>query len=431
MDNVLNWAKQIESDKRKKPNIQLQKQLFNSIFVTLKDENPSFSDCVNALMKFSKKVIDPFYREYYTRLSDEEQQKWDEALHIWADSTRPTEKATSRIVSIIRIKLETLKDISEIKHELLWLSIHDDKLAVNEFKSLRDDSKVANLRKLLVLDMTSWKFGQAQVEKMFSILFAESVDEATKISYEEFLTRHGKQASIVVDTALPEEQFEVVAPVNPLKSSEHIEPENGPASADDGKEKVKPVTKPTKGHVKNVVFKPQIVSDAKKEELGIPYNGISLAEALLKWTQEQFDRSISQATKIADLQTAAQKSYVHINELAEQAVLLETTLSETRHELLSRDAQLAAANERIRLLEIEKGEAHNTICLVQQMFGNSAKQELDGFKHSLADALSKSAKDITFDTADLTDADKAEVYKALFDELMDTLKHNGIIVEVN
>ena len=93
------------------------------------------------------------------------------------------------------------------------------------------------------------------------------------------------------------------------------------------------------------------------------------------------------------------------------------------------EAKLTEANFDIATLQEAKAEAEDTIGRVQVMSGNSVNQELDGFKHELSAELKKTVQDFNSDMSDLTDADKAEIYKALLEELMDTLKHHDIAVE--
>ena len=117
--------------------------------------------------------------------------------------------------------------------------------------------------------------------------------------------------------------------------------------------------------------------------------------------------------------------------LSARVIALESDLRLIRQEKAALEQQLVEAKEKSDTLEAEKNAAQDTIGRVQIMSDNSVKQEIDGFKHELASALSRTVKDFGSDVSDLSDAEKVEVYMALMDELLDTLKHNGIVIEEN
>ena len=79
--------------------------------------------------------------------------------------------------------------------------------------------------------------------------------------------------------------------------------------------------------------------------------------------------------------------------------------------------------------EAENAEANNSG--LQKMFDSSIQQELNSFKLALASQLRMTVKDMAEDVSDLTDAEKAELYLELFDEMVQKLKRNGVIIEVN
>ena len=173
MENVFEWANNLTKDQRGKPSFPLQVDLFDRISAEIKEDCPSYSDCVRALVKFDKKVLEPFYLERYAGFSLDQQREWDKALHDWADEVKPTRNATMRIVPIIRYKLVTIEDVTRLEHELRWLSLHEDERSVQEFIQLRDRTDEINLQKLLTLDLTQWRSGHALIEKMYSILFSQ------------------------------------------------------------------------------------------------------------------------------------------------------------------------------------------------------------------------------------------------------------------
>lgn len=399
MENVLDWAKSIDKSKRNKPSKQSQQELFSRIHSSLNESDESCFVCLQALMKFDKSVLEPFYADYYPQMNVQLQKKWDASLERWANGVKPTENATIRIAIIICKKLQYVQDASSLLEELRWLSLHDDKRSIGEFKKMRDTVAPSDLQKLLSLDTTSLNLGNAQIRKMYEIIFATSEDSTTKQMYTEFLVRNGWLEKNDSET-LNDEQPAVNDTTSSSVATETPKPETPSAS-------------PT------------------ATDLYASHDGVALAEALLKWSHEQQDLLHRQTTTITELRMKEQKAYAQICELTEQVTALKSALTNETKKREITENTLQVAQERAAKLDEEKAQALDTIERVQQMAGNSAKQELDGFRHNLSSELVKTVKDFRDDLSDLSDAERAEVYKTLFDELIDTLKHHGIQIEVN
>lgn len=77
-------------------------------------------------------------------------------------------------------------------------------------------------------------------------------------------------------------------------------------------------------------------------------------------------------------------------------------------------------------LKAAKEKAENTIAQVQQMAENTAKQELEGFKAKLSSEMSYAIKCYQDGCAE---DEKAEIYGALLEEMIDVLASNGISAE--
>ena len=165
---------------------------------------------------------------------------------------------------------------------------------------------------------------------------------------------------------------------------------------------------------------------AKPEKAEIPTDGVALAEALLRWTQDQKARILNQASSVANLNVQLQKAQAQIVTLTEQVSEQQAMLDQLINEKNALNRQLQEANETIVTLEDEKAKAEDTIGQVQQMSGNSVKQELDGFRAKLASALANDVKDFR---QEYSDEEKAEVYAAFMEDMIDILKSNGIAVE--
>ena len=444
MENVLEWVNSLGKGPRNKPTSSLQAELFGHISEELEKECPSYSDCVRALGKFDKKVLGPFYFERYARLSLDQQREWDKALHDWADDVKPTKNATMRIVPIIRYKLKMIEDVTRLEHELRWLSLHEDERSAQEFVQLRDRTDVSNLRKLLTLDLTQWHSGQAQIEKMYSILFSQSTDETTKKLYEDFLKRIGKMPSPENMESAPDKSEEPDSAESALETASKADSEKEAEESTQIQDKQEQPSENgmTGNHgsieddEKDRPDDDRHVEQTPRAEKGrdtdkYPSNGIVLAGALLEWAKDINERCLSQARQIADLQAANQKALKRISELEAGLRDMGNVLSETQSTLRSRESELKEAHVQIEAMEEKESEARDTIGRIQHMSNNSVRQELDGFKHALSDELKKTVTDFGMDVSDLSEAEQADVYKALFEEMLDTLTHNGIVIEEN
>ncbi|MBQ8962427.1 MAG: hypothetical protein IJ089_01330 [Clostridia bacterium] len=444
MENVLEWANSLGKGPRNKPTSSLQADLFDHILGELEKDCPSYSDCVRALVKFDKKVLEPFYLAHYAGFSLDQQREWDKALHDWADEVKPTKNATMRIVPIIRYKLNMIEDVSRLEHELRWLSLHEDERSVQEFIQLRDRTDEPNLRKLLTLDLAQWRSGHAQIEKMYSILFSQSTDETTRKLYEEFLKRIGKMPSQEAVEATPDKTGEHENAELPLEAESETDNEKEAevcASIQGKQEQPSGNDMPgTHGSIednekgrpdddRHIEQTPQ--ADKGRDTEKYPSNGIALAGALLEWAKDINERCLSQARQIADLQAANQKASKRNSELEVELRDMGNVLSETQLTLRSRENELKDAHAQIEAMKEKESEARDTIGRIQHMSNNSVKQELDGFKHALSDELKKTVADFGMDVSDLSEAEQADVYKALFEEMLDTLTHNGIVIEEN
>ena len=415
MENITEWVGKFEKNTRNKPNQQLQKELFHRIQTVLAEKTNTFDECVSAFCRFDARVIDNFYDNEYWMFSDEDRTNWDLAMVRWAGTNtgKQSIRATVRIVPIIKMKLPKIASADGVMAELQWLSMNGDDRSASAFKQLRDSSKVSNLRKLLTLDMSNWKAGKVQIFKMYGILFANSIDPETKKLYAEFLCRNGETVAESPVGAGQEQKEEDTPSVIVTESVETAQPkEPNPVST---------VVEP------NEPSEP--VADelpAKPEKAEMPTDGVALAEALLRWTQDQKARILNQASSVANLNVQLQKAQAQIVTLTEQVSEQQAMLDQLINEKNALNRQLQEANETIVTLEDEKAKAEDTIGQVQQMSGNSVKQELDGFRAKLASALANDVKDFR---QEYSDEEKAEVYAAFMEDMIDILKSNGIAVE--
>lgn len=428
MENITEWAGKIDKSVRNKPNKQLQEELFKRVVTALQENTNTYEECVAAFCRFDAKVIPPFYEDYYwTDVPD--RAKWDEAFLAWSDSKKPTVPATIRMALILQEKLKKAESSADVLHELRWFSLHEDDRSASAFKGLREKSKYSDLRKLLDLDMRDWKIGHPLIIKMYGILFSDAMESKTQELYRDFQARNGlAEKETVTPEALPEQQT-MPSSNNQTEMEKEAGLQNEPSKTPLAEKTVVPIqpVQVEKAPDQNtpIVEKPvPKISDAPKD-------GIALAEALLKWAHSQAERQVDLGTRLSNANAEIARLIKQNEELSAKAITLESDLHLVRQEKAALEQQLVEAKETSATLEAEKNAAQDTIGRVQIMSDNSVRQEIDGFKHELASALARTVKDFGSDVSDLSDAEKVEVYMALMDELLDTLKHNGIVIEEN
>ena len=428
MENITEWAGRIDKNVRNKPNKQLQEELFNRVTTALKEGTNTYDECVAAFCRFDAKVIPTFYQDYYW-LDIPDTSKWDAAVLSWANSKKPTVPATIRMALILQEKLKKVASSTEVLDELKWFSLNEDDRTVSAIKNVREKSKYSDLRKLLDLDMREWKIGQALIIKMYSILFSDALESKTQELYHEFKFRHGiKDQTDTGANEAPTPQ-PVASTGNAVEGNKELDAVPGAVEAQGGDkpaESAQPVTPLQIPPQTEYPIDTPVPKTADK-----PKDGIALAEAMLAWTRSQTARMIEIGTQLSNSTAEVARLNKQNAEMRERILELEMSLSSVKKDRASLEQQLQQANETSAILEAEKNAAQDTIGRVQIMSDNSVKQEIDGFKHSLGSVLSRTVKDFSSDVSDLTDAEKVEVYTALMEELLDTLKHNGIVIEEN
>lgn len=428
MENITEWADRLVKNGNSKPNKQLQDDLCNRVTTALKEGTNTYDECVAAFCRFNAKVIQTFYPNYYW--SDiPNTSKWDAAVLSWANSKKPTVPATIRMALILREKLKKVASSTEVLGELKWFSLHEDDRTAAAIESLRDNSKYSDLRKLLDLDMRKWKTGQALIIKMYSILFSDALESKTQELYHEFKLRHGiKDKTDTGANEAPTPQ-PVVSTGNAAEGNKEFDAVPGFSEAQGGDKPAKSAQPITPLQIPPQTEYP--IDTPAPKTADKPKDGIALAETMLAWTRSQTVRMIEIGTQLSNSTAEVARLNKQNAEMRERILELEMSLSSVKKDRASLEQQLQQANETSAVLEAEKNAAQDTIGRIHIMSDNSVKQEIDGFKHSLGSELSRTVKDFSSDVSDLADAEKVEVYTALMDELLDTLKHNGIVIEEN
>lgn len=465
MDGIVEWAMSVKEDSRKKPNKDLQKQLWNLIVQAL-HTGTTIDECIKAACCFNALVLEPFYREYYWNFDESERKEWDQAFIKWADSKKPVESSTIRIAHIIRYKLMCAKSVEAVISELKWLSVHENKKSASEYKKLRENSLESNLRCLLSLDMSEWAAGQSEIYKLFGILFSESADPETKKQYEEFKKRNQEfipiaptsenfsqkspaHGNVKAKATKNTKQKDVEAAESKSKSDQECFPqpkgqsqlsekaqsknkkvqskreadqEKNVSDAPEEKQKSQDQAEPERKESVKKLLEP-VKELTEKEEIELE----SAASAeLIKQIEEQKAKIIEQEVKIKELFGTTNAQKVQLESQAGRIDMLKKNCNAA--ELLAKELSDKLSEERgkTQLLQAENEKDKSIIAQLHQMTDNSIRQELDGFKEKLRQAMASIVKDFH---EEYEENEKAEVYGALLEDLIYILRTNDLLVE--
>lgn len=327
------------------------------------------------------------------------------------------------MILTIKYRLTKTEDCSELENEIRWIAINLSSETDTYLRTLVSDSRPIDLVKLLRMDMSEWKYGRVQTEKMIEQIFTICQNQQNKECYAAYLARNGKAQENAVSVTKPaEEKIEQKVPEH--RTTQATRPVEQVCNNDSSQIHQAPT----------VEVRPKAeVAVAQAEEPAIeqrkallPNDGVALAEALVKWAQAQKEKSLDQAEQNAMLATEVQKQRVQIDALSEKVADLSATIDRLRIIRANLESDIAATKAENEELKAAKEKAECTIGQVQQMSGNSVKQELDGFKARLASALANDVKDFR---QEYTEEEKAEVYGAFMEDMISILKNHGISME--
>lgn len=424
MEKITEWVKTLDA-KVRKPNKIQQNDLFERINSVLKEGTDTVEECVAALWLFDAKTIELFYREHYWKYPESLRAEWDQAIICCAEKNKKqTVRATIRIVPIIQAKLPKITSINEILLELRWLSSNANDRSASEFMKLRKNSTLPDLQKLLSLDMNGWPNGKEQIFKMYSIIFSDCEEKNTQKLYSEFLARNENNQSLKKEqnAADETEKTEQNGEENLLLPQSAVDSESGALSS----EKTMCKESECENKQDEVSATAAEENDIHQSQGGKLSDGVALAEALLAWTSEQKKKMQSQAEQIAELTYELKKKQTVLENQAAQIAELKERTEKLLAIRINLESVIETAKSENENLKAAKEKAENTIAQVQQMAGNSAKQELEGFKAKLSSEMSYAIKCYQDGCAE---DEKAEIYGALLEEMIDVLASNGISAE--
>ena len=277
------------------------------------------------------------------------------------------------------------------------------------------------------LDTSAYDFGRSQIEKMYRIIFSEKDNAEIQKLYVEFKVRNGFEELETAEIANlePIQDKSAVAETKASSLEEKMDLNSSEKPAEEVKQEKT---------ASETVSKSLVQAEPRSEtafDSTVSFDGLELAEGLLDWVRAHKQREKVLEKELTDREIANQNLCDCIGQSTAEIKALRAELDKANAAIAAQKAESNAVQERALALEDEKDKLNKMIAQVQQMSSNSVKQEIDGFKHKLARELSYIAKDMVSDLSDVSNAEKAAVYKALLEELMDTLKHNGVIIEEN
>lgn len=251
---------------------------------------------------------------------------------------------------------------------------------------------------------------------MYSIIFSDCKEQSTQKLYSEFLARNGNNQSLKKEQNAADETEKTEQ--NLLLPQSAVDSESGALSS----EKTMCKESECENKQDEVAATAAEENNAHQRQAGKLSDGVALAEALLAWTSEQKKKMQSQAEQIAELTYELKKKQTVLENQAAQLAELKERTEKLLAIKINLESVIETAKSENENLKTAKEKAENTIAQVQQMAGNSAKQELEGFKAKLSSEMSYAIKCYQDGCAE---DEKAEIYGALLEEMIDVLANNG------
>ena len=263
--------------------------------------------------------------------------------------------------------------------------------------------------------MNEWPNGKEQIFKMYSIIFSDCKEQSTQKLYSEFLARNGNNQSLKKEqnAADETEKTEQNGEKNLLLPQSAVDSESGALSS----EKTMCKESECENKQDEVAATAAEENNAHQRQAGKLSDGVALA-----WTSEQKKKMQSQAEQIAELTYELKKKQTVLENQAAQLAELKERTEKLLAIKINLESVIETAKSENENLKTAKEKAENTIAQVQQMAGNSAKQELEGFKAKLSSEMSYAIKCYQDGCAE---DEKAEIYGALLEEMIDVLANNG------
>lgn len=473
METIREWISRLTPSQKKKPGKAVVDNLFKMIDTEIHSPSPNYDDCVFALTTFGQQLVGIFYGEEYVRLPKDLRTPFDAAFLKWAES-RPKVAGSNiaylKMAQVLKKRLSIVDSAEELVPELKWyISNFDDARATSETMKFQSECELADLQKLLALDVSDWRIDAEKVKKFYGILFSSFSGAATKSLYQAFLVKNHLVDSAKDDNVEPSQldinkaivsskhtaalnsptpKQEDVAEKAPSTTALPSETLSSPSAQSMNSDKIVDVRKDTEDEVadktSSLAEKPMVhnlpepptasykESSDLSPEISQPEpdpdkDGVKLAERLLAWAK-------TQVQGVSILKSSLKTSNNDLKRLEDRFSNLQSELFAAKEEIAAKEVtitalqhDLAAAQARLESEQAKSAELDGMISKLQQMNENTATQAVLGYKAELASAL----KSIVEDTRLPEAQHDSEILSALLADLLDTLHFKGVPLEVD
>lgn len=475
METIREWISRLTLSQKKKPSKTVVDNLYKMIETELRSTSPDYDACVLALTTFSHQIVSMFYESEYVHFPKDQQVPFDAAFLKWAES-RPKVAGSNiaylKMAQVLKRRLALVDSAEELVPELKWyITNFDDSRATSETMKFQSECELADLQKLLTLEVSDWPIDPDKIKKFYGILFSSFSGTTTKSLYQAFLIKNqladsasndsaetsqlnisksndAAKHTAASDSSIPKqdavtEKVPSVAPLPVEAPSLHPAQSTNP-------DKIVDVRKDTEDKTEDKTPSPAekpIVHDFSGSpipmyhESSVPASempqpdpdpdpdkdGVKLAEHLLVWARTQV-----QGTAV--LKSSLRRSSNELKKLEDRFSNLRKELFAAKEEIAAKEVtimalqrDLAAVNARLDAEQQKSAELDGMVSKLQQMNENSATQAVLGYKAELASAL----KSIVEDTRLPEAQHDAEILSALLADLLDTLHFKGVPLEVD
>lgn len=448
MSNVRDFAAHVTDGQKKKPSKAQIDKLLEAVKTELQSATPDYDGCVLALTVFPPQIVGIFYEDVYTHSPKDVCASFDFAFLTWAKS-RPKiaggNLAYIKMAQAIKKRLAIVSSADELLPELQWyISNFDDSRAARETKKIRDECELADLQKLLALDIQDWNINPEMLKKFYGILFADFTGSTTRKMYNAFLFRNhliaelppesevsssrakdtpdGQNDALMVE-AIPQCSASNAIPTDALQHGENVPHSERFACEATSLTSTTNISADTLQPCES----PFLIPRQNSAESCLEKDGVKLAESLFAWVKKQTNGMAALRESLRSAERERKRLDIQFSNLKDELFLAKRELADREATIVSLQQELADTTSRLNLSQKQMAELDETIQRLQRMNENSASQAVSGYKAELASSLKSIVED-----ASLPEAQKdADILSALLGDLMDTLRFRGVPLEGN
>lgn len=153
---------------------------------------------------------------------------------------------------------------------------------------------------------------------------------------------------------------------------------------------------------------------------------VRMTEKVLAYLKAQNQHELDNQAEVERICDQLHRVQSLNSDLARRITDLKTSLDATDARRLELEAKLTQADERIKVLEAEKGEVERDLKQIQGMFDYNSGQKAAAFKDKLVSDLYILRQFTKEDLSHFNDAERAEAYQAVIEETVSVLLRHGI-----